>query len=329
MIYQKIKYYTKCLINSLDNTFGLNMYGFVSEHIIKYLIIFRMISKGYTVKFNHRTIEISKNNKKVIISYKHLLYTEDVGINFNYYHKAIKPKKIDGYYILDFSKPKLHHYINNNFKFYYTSLPEEEWEISEYTNKYKPTKGDVIFDIGAYCGLSTYYFSKMVGPMGRVFSFEPDTNNQIYLNKNIKLHTLSNVVTVKKGVWSEKTKLEFFDEGALGSSIKSMGYRNPNSKSVKIDVMSLEDYYTHYNLSKINLIKMDIEGAEIEAIEGSIDFIRNMNIHFAISSHFSQTHNNMSHTILKDIFKKIGYKTHTRKITQGNQDYYLLYTNNN
>lgn len=43
-----------------------------------------------------------------------------------------------------------------------------------YLHKYTPKEGDIVFDCGAYCGVSTYYFSKLVGKSGKVYAFEPD-----------------------------------------------------------------------------------------------------------------------------------------------------------
>ena len=59
-------------------------------------------------------------------------------------------------------------------------------------------KGDVFVDVGAHIGYFTLLASKIVGPVGRVYAFEPNTNNFKLLQKNVKRNKLNNVICINK-----------------------------------------------------------------------------------------------------------------------------------
>ncbi|OGK24245.1 hypothetical protein A3A46_01590 [Candidatus Roizmanbacteria bacterium RIFCSPLOWO2_01_FULL_37_13] len=318
-----VKRVTIHFMKFIDRIAHTRMYDFAMKLFIRIQFAIYFLRDGFRLKFEKDTVEVIKNKRKIIIAPKHLIYLVDLKNVFNYYFDSLVSDKLDHFEVLNFSKHKLHIYKKSNLSFYFTSLPEDEWEIGEYSHKYKPKRGDVIFDIGSYCGYSVYMFSKMVGPAGKVYAFEPDPENYRCLLGNVDLHNLKNVISIKKGIWSKIAKLKFFKEGNLGSSLKKMGYRSGNTETVVVDVTSLESAFKRLKLTHLDFIKMDIEGAEIEAIMGSLDFIKNHHLNFAISCH----HRNyrMTQTKLEPIFEKIGYKTKVKKIKYQNFSSYLLY----
>src|SRR3989344_2665787 len=66
-------------------------------------------------------------------------------------------------------------------------------------------KGDVFVDVGAHIGYFTLLASKIVGPVGRVYAFEPNTNNFKLLQKNVKRNKLNNVICINKAI-ADKNK---------------------------------------------------------------------------------------------------------------------------
>ena|ERR1035437_7131095 len=282
---------------------------------------------GFNVIFNKNIVELEKNNKKILINDKHVMYLTDMKNMFEYYFKSLVPDKENGISILDFSKPRKHTFKKTGLSFYFTSIPEDDWAIDEYLHEYTLKNGDIVFDVGAYCGYSVYNFSKKTGNNGKVFCFEPDEDNYKILIKNIRIHSLKNTIPIKKGLWSESTELEFYKEGSLGSSVKSIGYRPTHSIQSKIRVLKLEDAFNNLKLKEINFVKMDIEGAEIEVIKSSLEFIKNKNINFAISCHSRNEKGRSVNTseILSKLFKKIGYKSHIKVFRYRTYEAYMIY----
>lgn len=304
----------KGLLYKIDNE-PLNRFA------CKALLYSKAFAKGLKLNFKKETVEIIKGKTKIIISSSSLVYANDIINDYNYYFDDVIPEKIGEYDVVDFSQPKKHTFKKSGLSFYFSSFVETDDLAAEYTQEYEIKPGDVVFDCGAYCGTTAYFFSKMVGETGMVYAFEPDDKNYAMLLKNIELHNLKNVIPVKKGLWSKTGVLEFNQEGNLGGAIEEITKRPFNKNVTTIDTMSLKDAYEQFQLSKLNFVKMDIEGAELEAIEGSKEFIKDKNINFSIAS-YHVVNNELTYIKLEKYFSEIGYKYKTigleNKNTLGN-----------
>lgn len=125
-------------------------------------------------------------------------------------------------------------------------------EIYKFKSK---TDTPIILDCGANIGLSVAYFSKLY-PQSKIIAFEPDPNIFRILQKNCSEITNTSITLVEAAVWSEDTTLEFFLEGTLGGSL-NVDYRNDNNLT-KVKAVDLKKYLQ----SKVDFLKIDIEGAE-------------------------------------------------------------------
>jgi FkbM family methyltransferase len=177
-------------------------------------------------------------------------------------------------------------------------------EMIGYQKHYIPKKGDVIVDVGAYIGEFTVYASKLVGDKGKVICIEPDKGNIKLLKKNIKLNNLKNVVLIEAGLWNKDCNLSF-KVNAAGSKFDSSDNLIKKVRAVRLDTL-----FKELNLSKVNMIKMDIEGAEIEALEGCKKIMKLNNIHFAIAS-YHKINGERTYKKLEKMFKNKGYKVIT------------------
>ena len=93
---------------------------------------------------------------------------------------------------VDYSVPRMQQ-LSNGLEVEISSMPEELPALDSYFRFYRPAAGELVFDIGAYCGLFTYELSKLVGPEGAVIAFKPDPLNVALLRRNIEHHALKNV----------------------------------------------------------------------------------------------------------------------------------------
>lgn len=85
----------------------------------------------------------------------------------------------------------------------------------------------------------------------------------------------------------------------------------------------LSDAYKNYGLSRLDFVKMDIEGAEIEAIKGATDFLKNHNVNFTIANHV--VNGDHTYITIEAILKEIGYEVETTN-PSGNQTWSGLIT---
>ena len=130
----------------------------------------------------------------------------------------------------------------------------------------------IVADVGANIGYYTLLASRLVGEEGKVFAFEPDPHNFDLLCKNVKLNECKNVVPVKKAVFSKsgQTKL-FLDKKNLGGH--SLSEANVDKVDFLItNVTSLDDYFKNIGY-KIDMIKMDVQGAEMGILGGMTNII--------------------------------------------------------
>src|SRR5262245_56313149 len=144
-------------------------------------------------------------------------------------------------------------------------------------------KGDVVYDIGAHVGYFTILFARLVGPSGQVVAFEPFPRNFEYILRHVSLNGLQNVVPVQAGV-AAKSELTHFAAGvhsALGrKSTESLG-----EGGLQLAVVNLTEFIREKGLRLPHLIKMDIEGAEMEVIPSIIDFLIENKVKLLISTH--------------------------------------------
>jgi FkbM family methyltransferase len=161
---------------------------------------------------------------------------------------------------------------------------------------------DVILDAGAYPGDFTIYAAKNAD---KVIALEPDASNIDELRRNLALNDLENVEIIDWGLWSEERKLNFESKNSVLSGIKEDG--GSEIQVTTLDKLSSKEH-------NLDFIKMDIEGAEIEALKGAEVVMEEEEPFFAIAS-YHKVGGVMTHKKLESIFSKHGfsYKTHYEK----------------
>jgi len=152
--------------------------------------------------------------------------------------------------------------------------PEYAVGSHDYERYYKVQSGDIVIDAGAHVGIWTEIFSNEVGLDGLVIAIEPDFRALGYLIMNT--YYKKNIKVIPFGLWSEPDYVPFGIDPCLGtSSYFSWINRGKNPGYQLTRVNSLDNYLRELKISKIDLIKMDIEGAEVKALEGMINTLQN------------------------------------------------------
>jgi FkbM family methyltransferase len=135
------------------------------------------------------------------------------------------------------------------------------------------SKGDVIFDIGANVGSVTQDAALLVGRRGSVHSFEPSPTTMRYLQHRLVCLGLSNVIlnVFALGAVSGTAILYEYSENFGGSSSLRPGAAPGQHLSVKtqVAVKVLDDYVEKNSIAQVRLIKMDVQGSEIDVLHGA------------------------------------------------------------
>lgn len=126
--------------------------------------------------------------------------------------------------------------------------------------------GQSFLDIGANIGLMTLYASKIVGKNGQVYSVEANPETAKILNTNIQRNQFANIKLIPHAVGAEKGKGKIYANIHLNRGSASLVNHENTDSYYEIDIFPLYDLIspdTH-----IHLVKMDIEGYELEALRG-------------------------------------------------------------
>ncbi len=185
----------------------------------------------------------------------------------------------------------------------------EPIEAFLFTSLIKPDSH--IVDAGANIGFYSLVSESFLGQQGMIYAFEPVPHNYNQLLKNIELSQSSNIKVFKKGLWNKTEVLEFSLDAEMENNAGSFTLGNVQNarEKVKCEVTTLDSLVQEKQISKVDLIKMDIEGAELMAIEGAqqtIDQFR-PSVLMEINQGACQRMNYSSSKIDK-IFLQKGYK---------------------
>ena len=124
--------------------------------------------------------------------------------------------------------------------------------------------GMTVIDIGAHQGRYAIRFSQKVGATGLVVAVEPNERNQAVLAQNLELNGIRNVKSVQAACWSRREALEFLPGITLDLS------RVGESRGRKHDTVGLplDELAESLSLQRVDVLKIDVEGAELEVLEG-------------------------------------------------------------
>jgi FkbM family methyltransferase len=123
--------------------------------------------------------------------------------------------------------------------------------------------GDIILDIGANIGFYAAILSSLTGNKGLVHCFEPDSKNFEHLKKSC--HKLKNVLLINKAAGSKTETIKIYTSKNLNVDHRTYKPKEYD-KEISIEAVSMDDYLGAQK--KVDLIKMDIQGFEMQAIRG-------------------------------------------------------------
>jgi FkbM family methyltransferase len=174
-----------------------------------------------------------------------------------------------------------------------------------YTNFYKPSGSDVVIDAGANQGFVSLYLASLLDSTGQLWAFEPDGKNIATIKENLSLNPgiATPVTIVDLLLWNKNQMVEFYEAGSVGSSAH---YIPDKEKAVMKQAITLDEWVAENNITKIDFIKMDIEGAELEAIEGAVETIKKFKPNFAIAS-YHIINGEPTYIKLEEMFGEMGY----------------------
>lgn len=130
--------------------------------------------------------------------------------------------------------------------------------------------GDIFVDVGANIGLMSLAASRFVGKEGAVFSFEPEPEIFAILQSNINLNKAANINAYNAALGSTKGKATIYtnlDVSRGAASLIKPPQKNCEGKEVLVE--TLDEFALNNNLTNIRMLKIDVEGWELEVLKGA------------------------------------------------------------
>lgn len=169
--------------------------------------------------------------------------------------------------------------------------------------------GAIVLDLGAHLGLFSVVMSQLVGEKGRVYSFEPTPSTRNVLKEVIKINGCDRNVRVRdEAVSKQKGTVFFYDTGDLISNANSLVQTDRSASRIEVNVISLDEFAEEQNV-KIDCLKIDVEGAELDALEGAKNVFTEMRPAALLSLHPASIRaNNQSLENIWDAVKSYGMR---------------------
>ncbi len=132
-------------------------------------------------------------------------------------------------------------------------------------------EGDIVLDIGAHIGLFSVIASRLTGPTGKVFAFEPSGVTHSLLNKTISINGISNIISVNAAVGAAPGEITFYVSPVKGDNSNSLvSYKTDRELIPEIvKLYSVDAFVEEKGLKEIRFMKIDVEGAEYDALRGA------------------------------------------------------------
>lgn len=174
----------------------------------------------------------------------------------------------------------------------YPTFYLDQYFVDRATVRIKPEIGDFVVDGGGFVGETAVRFSVAVGTAGKVYCFEPVYEHIQIIKQNIIANKLDNIVIMPYGLFDVNQENQPIMIGThlmpTGSNAAISIHNNPDI--TKFPLAVLDDLVHNGTIERVDFIKMDIEGAEMEALRGAEDTIRKFKPKLAICVYHKLDH---------------------------------------
>jgi len=197
-----------------------------------------------------------------------------------------------------------------------TNICPEEPMLERLLSQIEP--GDTFIDVGAYIGTYSIPIAKMHNGTVRVIAFEPAPHCAEVFRKHLKYNHVQDNVCVEERACSDSSGTAYFDlnQSVLDYPPASEGLmrldktedRADDDRLIEIQAVTI-DHYTEANALKPDYIKIDVEGAELQVLEGARNVLREYRpVVFCELHKFNWDSFHTSESKLRDYLAEVGYE---------------------
>src|SRR5438445_1625351 len=171
--------------------------------------------------------------------------------------------------------------------------------------------GMVVIDVGANIGVYSLLSAKYVGERGAVHAFEPTPDTFAQLCTNAALNRLSCIRTNRLAV-SDKSgtsSLYLYNQNAM-NSLAMQDWVGSAVGQVQVDTVSLDEYVRAAELGRVDLLKVDAEGAELRVLQGAVELLERPKSPVVVCEFADKTTRNFGYeaAAIREYLENLGYR---------------------
>lgn len=150
------------------------------------------------------------------------------------------------------------------------------WPFEDETQKLVQryiSDGSVFFDIGAHFGLYTFLAAPLIGSSGHIYSFEPQSLLCHHMNKTCITNKYSDRITIECAAVTDQhhsNVMLYYDNENMDLELTSIFQHEwlDTMSGVNVQTIAIDQYAIEKNIEHIDIMKIDVEGAEIQVLSG-------------------------------------------------------------
>lgn len=161
---------------------------------------------------------------------------------------------------------------------------QEQYRYVSDTEVIQVEPGDVVLDVGGCWGDTALYFAELVGPAGKVYTFEfdPESLHVLRMNLSLNPHLAERIEIVELAIWDRPGEsLPYVPAGRM----TSLAADEEASDAPRVTTTTLDDFVAERSIRQIGFIKLDVEGAELNVIEGGWRTLRELAPRLALAAY--------------------------------------------
>lgn len=142
--------------------------------------------------------------------------------------------------------------------------------------------GDTCIDAGCHVGYYTCLFAQLVGPAGRVYAFDANPESCLHTSRNLTANHLGNVEVIQAALADERGSATFYVSTDDQTGLSSLAPIPRHKEAIVVPRLRLRDFLRERHISKVRLLKLDVEGAEELVLKGLGRFLTDRRIDFIL-----------------------------------------------
>lgn len=164
-------------------------------------------------------------------------------------------------------------------------------------------KGDTFLDVGSNIGLMSLLAAKVVGCEGQVYAFEPESQTFAILSRNIEINGFKNIKAHELALGASSSTARIFRQVRKREAATLIGPAGNTTGGKEVPIETLDKFINEKNISNVRMIKIDVQGWELEVLKGAPNILSNPDAPI-ICIDYSDLHS-MHGGLLRDVYDTI------------------------